>query len=71
MRVVAGVVAERTLDPDVVPRDGALEDDLRVRGHLEVHGLAADELDRLAAEEPGEHQLVDVMRERRATPSTP
>ncbi len=51
--------------PDVVPRDGPLEDDLRVRRHLEVHGLAADELDRLAAEEPREHQLVDVMREGR------
>ena len=51
VRVVARVVAERALDPDVVLRDAALEDDLGVRGHLEVDGLAANELDRLAAQE--------------------
>ncbi len=41
VRVVAGVVAERALDPDVVLRDVPLEDDLRVRGHLEIDRLAA------------------------------
>ena len=66
MRVVARVVAERALDADVVLRDVSLEDDLGVRGHLEVDGLAAHELDRLAAQEAGEHELVEVLRERRA-----
>ena len=43
----------------------ALEHDLRVRGHLDVDRAALDELDRLALQEPGEHELVDVLRERR------
>ena len=47
-------------------RDVPLEHDLGVRRDLEVDGLAAHELDRLAAQEPGEHELVDVLRERRA-----
>ena len=59
MRVVARVVAERPLDADVVFRDVALEDDLRVRGHLEIDRLAAHELDRLAAQESREHELVE------------
>ena len=66
MRVVARVIAERALDPDVVLRHVSLEDDLGIRRHLEVDGLALDELDRLSAEEAGEHQLVEVLRERRA-----
>ena len=60
------MVAERALDPDVVLRDVPFEDDLRVRGHLQIHRLAADELDRLAAKEPGEHELVEMLRERSA-----
>ena len=52
--------------PDVVLRDVSFEDDLRVRRHLEVDRLAAHELDRLAAQEAGEHQLVEVVRERGA-----
>ena len=65
-RVVAGVVAERPLVGQLVLRDVALEDDLRVRGHVDCDRLRADELDRLAAEEAGEHQLVDVLRQRGA-----
>ena len=61
-RVVAGVVAERALEGQVALLDVALEHDLRVRGHLEVDRLALDELDRLALEEAGEHELVDVLR---------
>ena len=57
--------------PDVVLRDVALEDDLGVRGHLEVDRLAADELDGLAAQEPREHELVEVLREAARSPSTP
>ena len=45
-------------------RNVPLEHDLGVRGHLEVDRLAAHELDGLAAQEPGEHELVDVLRER-------
>ena len=66
VRVVAGVVAERAFDADVVTRDRPLEDDLGVRRDFQVHGLAADELHRLAAQEAGEHELVDVVWERRA-----
>ena len=65
-RVVAGVVAERPLHPDLALLDRPLEHDLGVRRHLEVDRLRLDDLDRLAAEEAGEHQLVDVLRQRRA-----
>ena len=64
--VEAGVVAEGPLVGEVVLLDVALEHDLRVRRHLEVDGLRLDELDRLALEEPGQHQLVDVLRQRGA-----
>ena len=60
------MVAERPLDADVVLRDVALEDDLGRGRDLEVDRLAADELDRLATEEPGQHELVEVLRERGA-----
>ena len=65
-RVVAGVVAERALLGQLVLLDVALEDDLRVRRHVEGDRLRAHELDGLAAQEAGEHQLVDVLRQRRA-----
>ena len=64
--VEARVVAERPFDPDVVPVDPALEHDLGVRRHLEVDGLALDELHRRALEEAGHHQLADVLGQRRA-----
>ena len=63
-RVVARVVAERALCAHVVARNVPFEDDLGVRRYLEVDRLAAHELDRLAPQEPGEHELVDVVRER-------
>ena len=65
-RVVPGVVAERPLLGELVLVDVALEHDLGVRGHLQVDGLCLHELHRLAAQEPGEHELVDVLRQRRA-----
>ena len=65
-RVVAGVVSEGPFLGDLVLVDVALEDDLRVRRDLEVDRLRPDELNRLAAQEPGEHELVDVLRQRRA-----
>ncbi len=64
MRVVPRVVAERALDADVVTRDRPLEHDLRVRRHFEVDRLAPHELDRLPAQEAGEHELVEMMRKR-------
>ena len=64
--VVAGVVAERAFLPDLVLVDVALEHDLGVRGNLDADGHSLDELDRLAAEEAGHHELVDVLRQRRA-----
>ena len=60
------MVAERALDPDVGAVDPALEHDLGVRRHLEVDGLALDELHRRALQEAGHHQLADVLRQRRA-----
>jgi hypothetical protein len=59
------VVAERALEREVALLDVALEHDLRVRGDLDADRLPGDELDRLALEEAGEHELVDVLRERR------
>jgi hypothetical protein len=65
-RVVTGVVAEGPFVGDLVLVDVALEHELGVRRHFEAHGLAGDELDGLAAQEAGQHQLVDVLGERRA-----
>ena len=64
-RVVAGVVAEGALEAGLALLDVALEDDLGVGGHLEVDGRARRELDRLAAQEAGEHELADAGRQRR------
>ena len=65
-RVVTGVVAERAFGADLVFLDVALEHDLRARRDLDPDADAFHELDRLAAQEAGEHQLVDVLRQRRA-----
>src|SRR5579859_1750375 len=65
-RVVAGVVAERALAPDVVLLDVALEHDLGPGRNLDADADAPHELDGLAAQEAGEHELVDVLRQRRA-----
>ena len=64
--IEAGVVAERPLDADVRPVDPAFEHDLRVSRHLEVDGLALDELHGGALQKTGDHQLADVLREWRA-----
>jgi hypothetical protein len=63
--VVARVVAEGPLDREVALLDVALEDDLGGRRHLEIDRHALDDLHGVAAEEAGEHQLVDVFRKRR------
>jgi hypothetical protein len=61
------VVAEGAFQPErLVLVDVALEHDLGVRRDFEIVRLALDELDRLGAEEAREHELVDVLRQRRA-----
>ena len=60
------MVAERPFEPDVVARDRALEHDLGVGRDLQVDRLALDELHRRALEEPCDHELADVLRQRRA-----
>ncbi len=51
-RVEAGVVAERALGQPLARLDPALEDDLRVRRHLQRHGEAVDHLHPLARRNP-------------------
>src|SRR2546427_11573119 len=51
-RVVPGVVAEGPFGRQVVLCDGAFEDDLGFRRHLEVDRLALHELDPPAPDEP-------------------
>jgi hypothetical protein len=65
-RVVAGVIAERPLHAAVRRVDPPLEDDLGVRGNLEVDGLAPHELHRRTPEKACDHQLADVLRQRGA-----
>ncbi len=65
-RVVARVVPEGSLAPELALLDVPLEDDLCVRRHLEIDGLRPHELDRLVPEKPGQHELVDVLRQRSA-----
>ena len=64
-RVVAGVVAKRALDAELALLDVALHDDLGMGRHLEVDRLGLHQLDRLAAQEAGDHELVDVLGQRR------
>ena len=53
------MVAERSLDAQVVVVDVAFKNEFRVGGHLEVDGLAADEAHRTAPQEARERDLVD------------
>ena len=61
-RVEAGVVAEGAFAAEFVEIDVAFENDLRVGGNFEVHGLALHQLDRLLAEEAGDEIFLDVGR---------
>src|ERR1700741_4089774 len=54
--VEAGVVAEWAFAAQFAPLDVTLEDDLGVGRDVEVHRFALDDLDRLAAEEAGDHE---------------
>jgi hypothetical protein len=60
------VISERPLREEILARvDIALQHEVRLGGHLEIDRLAAHVLDGLAAQEPGEHPLVDAVRQRR------
>ena len=63
-RVVAGVVAERPFRAQFAQRDVALQHDLGVGRHFKIAGLALDHLDRTAAQETGDHHLVEIGRQR-------
>ncbi len=63
-RVVAGVIAEGAFRALFAQFHIAFEYDLRVGRHLQVAGFALDHLDRLAAQEPGDHHLVQIRRQR-------
>ena len=65
-RVEPRVVAERTLDHQLLRRvDVALDDDLRFGRHLQVAGHGRRQPDRRATEEPGEEELVHRRGQRR------
>ena len=60
--VEAGVVAERAFAAEFAEFDVAFEDDFGVGGDFEVDGFALDDLDRLAAQEAGDHELFNFGR---------
>ena len=60
--VEAGVVAEGALGAQLVELHVAFEDDLGMRGHFEIDGLALHQLDRLLAQESGDDELLDLRR---------
>ena len=60
--VEAGVVAEGAFAAQLAQFDVAFEDDLGVGGDFQIDGLALDDLDRLAAQETGDQELLDLRR---------
>ena len=61
--VVAGVVAEGPLRPELSRNHVPFEDDLGLSGDLKVVGLAFDQFDRLAPDEARGDELVDIGRQ--------
>ncbi len=57
--VEAGVVAEGAFAAQFAEFDVAFEDDFGVGGDFKVDGLALDDFDGLAAQEAGDHELLD------------
>src|SRR5262249_40028247 len=53
MAHVAGIFAERSFRLDPFGGDFALDDDLRCRGNMQIHSLAADRFDGLACQSTG------------------
>lgn len=64
-RHVAGELAERSLLDTGARHDLALDHDLGAGGHVQIDGLAAHELDRLAADAAGDLGFADIGRHRR------
>ena len=63
--VDAGVIAERPFGAQVGVVDVAFEHELGARRNLEVDRSRLDQFDRLAAQEPGERELIEHRRQRR------
>ena len=60
--VEACVVAEWAFGAQFAQFDVALKNDLSMGGNLEIDSLALGNLDRLAAQEAGDHELLDLGR---------
>ncbi len=60
--VEAGVVAEGAFAAQFAEFDVAFEDDFGVGGDFEIDGFALDDFDGLAAQEAGDHELLDLGR---------
>ena len=60
--VEAGVVAEGAFGAQFAQLDVAFEHDLGVGRNFQIDGFALDDLDRLAAQEAGDHELLDLRR---------
>src|SRR6185295_1945457 len=63
-RVVAGVIAERAFNSQLVRIDVAFQHDLGTCRHFDIYRLAFHHLDRFLAQEPGDHHLVQVFGQR-------
>src|SRR5215813_5091091 len=61
MSHVTGIFAERSFRLDPFGRYFALDDDLRSRGNMQVHSLAADHFDGLACQSTGETIFIEVV----------
>ena len=59
-RIVAGVVAERTFGAEFAQFDVAFEHDFGIRGHFEIDRLALHHFDGAAAQEAGDHHLIQI-----------
>ena len=63
-RVEAGVIAERAFAAQLAQFHVAFEHDLGIGRHFQIAGLALHHLDGAAAQEAGDHHLVEVRRQR-------
>ena len=60
--VEAGVVAKGAFGAQLVEADVTFEHDFRRGGHLQIDGLALDQLDGLLAEKAGDDELLYLRR---------